>query len=60
MRRLERKKWGFFEKSGVKTLQEGKLKVWGKSLGVSKGLAPRKKEKKVKRKKKQRYEKMME
>ena len=45
MRCLERKKRVFFRDSGRETLQEGKLKEWGKSLGVSKSLAPREKEK---------------
>ena len=45
MRCLERKKRVFFRDSGRETLQEGKLKEWGKSLGVSKSLEPREKEK---------------
>ena len=42
---MERKRRVFFRDPGRETLQEGKLKEWGKSLGVSKSLAPREKEK---------------
>ena len=45
MRCLERKRGRVFEKSEVETLQKGKLKAWGKSLGVFEGLTPREKEK---------------
>ena len=42
---MERKRRVFFRDPGRETLQEGKLKEWGKSLGVSKSLEPKENEK---------------
>ena len=45
------KNGGFLRNLG-ETLQEGKLKAWEKSLGVSKGFSPREKEKRRSERKK--------